>query len=112
MKAGDRINTDYERFLTSGQERIRLDMAIRVFCHGTEEDLGHRQRCGEYLRLRHRALAQKLLDESANKTQAFQDIMVKYQIKRERRREIVTPSQEEKRKRKEQEQKWHLLKNR
>lgn len=44
--------------------------------------------------------------------QAFQDIMVKYHIKRERMREIVTPSQEEKRKRKEQEQKWHLLKNR
>ena len=44
--------------------------------------------------------------------QAFHDIMVKYHVKRERMREIVTPSQEEKRKRKEQEQKWHLLKNR
>ena len=38
-------------------------MAIRVFCHGTDEDPGHRRRCGEYLRLRHRALAQKLLDD-------------------------------------------------
>ena len=37
-------------------------MAIRIFCHGTDEDPGHRQRCGEYLRLRHRVLAQRLLD--------------------------------------------------
>ena len=38
-------------------------MAIRVFCHGTDEDTGHRQRCGEYLRMRHRALAQRLLED-------------------------------------------------
>lgn len=49
--------------MTSGQEKIRLDMAIRIFCHGTDEDPGHRQRCGEYLRLRHRALAQRLLED-------------------------------------------------
>lgn len=38
-------------------------MAIRIFCHGADEDPGHRRRCGEYLRLRYRALAQKLLDD-------------------------------------------------
>lgn len=38
-------------------------MAIRIFCHGTDEDPGNRQRCGEYLRLRHRTLAQRLLDD-------------------------------------------------
>lgn len=37
-------------------------MAIRIFCHGTDEEPGHRQRCGEYLRLRYRTVAQKLLE--------------------------------------------------
>lgn len=37
-------------------------MAIRIFCHGTDEDPEHRRRCKEYLKLRHRTAAQKLLD--------------------------------------------------
>ena len=37
-------------------------MAIRVFCHGTDPEENHRIRCGEYLRLRHRTVGEKLLD--------------------------------------------------
>ncbi len=48
--------------MTSRQEKIRLDMAIRIFCHAADEDPGHRAACRTYLEKRYRAAARSLVE--------------------------------------------------
>ena len=48
--------------MTSRQEKIRLDMAIRIFCHATDEDPGHRAACRAYLEKRYRAAVKCLVE--------------------------------------------------
>ena len=43
-------------------EKIRLDMAIRIFCHAADEDPGHRAACRTYLEKRYRAAARSLVE--------------------------------------------------
>ena len=48
--------------MTSRQEKIRLDMAIRIFCHQTDEDPGHQAACRSYLEKRYRVAAKNLVE--------------------------------------------------
>lgn len=49
--------------MTSGQEKVRLDAAIRIFCHGTDQEEVHRKACGRYLQLRHKAAGETLVEK-------------------------------------------------
>ena len=48
--------------MTSRQEKIRLDMAIRIFCHQTDADPEHQAACRSYLEKRYRVAAKNLVE--------------------------------------------------
>lgn len=49
--------------MTSRQEKIRLDMAIRIFCHQKDPDIVHQEACRSYLHKRYRVAADLLTEK-------------------------------------------------